>query len=112
MDAAVDETTHDVRIALAGDLDLLVEKDVIDALVRAASTPGITTMRVDVTEITFIDASGLRSLLAGWHAAHDSGIAFELALTPNGRVAKLLALVGLDDHFHVSLLSSSGGRSQ
>ncbi len=51
----------EVMISLVGDLDLAVEDDVVATLLRAAETPNIAAMRVDLTQVSFIDSSGVRS---------------------------------------------------
>jgi anti-anti-sigma factor len=87
-----------VVITLTGELDLHTERDVIDTL-SAAPRPGVVAMRIDATTIKFLDASGIRSLLAARQLAHDNELGFSLATTDNGPVVRLLDLCGLTKFF-------------
>lgn len=99
MNVAVDATTGEAVISLTGDLDMTVEDYVVATMQQTVDNPNIASLRVDATQVEFIDSSGLRSLLAGLQAAADRGISFTLDIVPDGRVARLLHLVGLDQHF-------------
>ena len=101
MNVAVDDTTGEAVISVAGDLDMTVEDEVIATMRQTVDNPNISSLRVDATQVGFIDSSGVRSLLAGLQAAADRGISFTLEIAPDGCVAKLLTLVGLDQHFGV-----------
>jgi anti-sigma B factor antagonist len=57
---------------------------------------GATSLVVDVTEMTFIDSSGLRILVQARRKAADAGGRFELH-QPSDSVVRLLELTGLDD---------------
>jgi anti-anti-sigma factor len=82
-----------VRVCLRGELDL-------------AGVPALTerlrglrerrkTVLLDLDELSFIDASGLRALLRAAEGAADEGLPF--TVTPGSRaVRRLLGLVGVD----------------
>jgi anti-anti-sigma regulatory factor len=56
-------------------------------------------MSIDATTIKFLDASGIRSLLAARQLAHQHELGFSLATTDNGPVVRLLDLCGLTKFF-------------
>jgi anti-anti-sigma factor len=87
-----------VVITLAGELDLHAEQDVLGTL-SAAYKPGVVAMRIDATTIKFLDASGIRSLLAARQVAQEHDLLFSLATTDSGPVVRLLDLCGLTEVF-------------
>jgi anti-anti-sigma factor len=66
------------------------------ALMAAAESlvrPEAGTLRLDMTGVTFIDSSGIRSILLIDEQCRESGIGFEVA--PSEQVQRVLSLVGL-----------------
>ena len=87
-----------VVITLQGELDLHAESDVLGTL-SVAPRPGVVAMRIDTTTIEFLDASGIRSLLAARQLALEHDLVFSLATTDNGPVVRLLDICGLTKFF-------------
>ncbi len=87
-----------VRVVLRGTLDLATT-DRLEAAV-AAVRPLSAPLVVDLGGVSFIDSTGLRSLLAvRQHSLADTGIPLTLSgMTPS--VAKLLEISGLGSLFH------------
>src|SRR2546423_81679 len=62
---------------------------------RRLLAEGIDTLVVDLTELTFVDSSGLGILVACWRRAEAAGVEFRLE-HPNKDVAMTLHITGLD----------------
>jgi anti-anti-sigma factor len=82
-----------VVLALAGELDLAGEAALEQALEAARAQGGALT--VDLTELHFIDSSGLRVLVRLHNAAVTSGFEYRLIAGPP-QVHRTFALCGLD----------------
>lgn len=82
-------------VTLHGDLDLDVEAEVIRTITDAAALRGLAAVHIDTTNVTFIDSSGLRSLLLSRRAVLDRGLQFSLFCIKGGPVARLLVLAGI-----------------
>ena len=59
-EAEVENTDSAVVVRLIGELDLVSEPVLVDALAQADGKP----LRVDLAELAFMDSTGLRALLA------------------------------------------------
>jgi anti-anti-sigma factor len=67
----------DATVYLVGEIDLARAGDVERTILRAlAAEP--TRMRIDLSAVTFLDASGIRALMVGGREARERGIDFEL----------------------------------
>jgi len=89
LDRAGDTTT----VALRGEVDVLTVDQVRVALEEAlAGRPGGVV--VDLSELEFIDSTGLGALIFGFQRARDAGIGYRLA-HPSRSVHQILALSGL-----------------
>ena len=89
-----------IAIAVAGELDIAVRSLVTTKVAEVlAGRRHLKLMRVDVTAVTFIDSSGLRSLTLACEMAREHGLGFVLVITRSGRVADLLALAGMNAWF-------------
>jgi anti-anti-sigma factor len=83
-----------VTIAIAGELDIAGAGD-LDAAIRVARRSG-RRLTVDLTDLTFIDSSGLRVFLALQNASVVDG--FEYSLIPGPpQVHRAFALCGLTE---------------
>lgn len=82
-------------VTLYGDLDLIVERQVLETIAGAIAVHGLRSLHIDATRVTFIDSSGLRSLLLSREAVLDHGLEFSLAIAATGSVARLLVLAGV-----------------
>ena len=56
-------------IAFSGQLDLVVEHELTAVVAATASTPDVAALHFDLTQVTFIDSSGLRGLILSSQAA-------------------------------------------
>ena len=79
-------------IATAGELDLTTAPD-LEAALR--DNPSYAALELDLAELTFIDSSGLRLLLAERERAQRDGRGFEIK-GANGAVARVFAISGFE----------------
>jgi anti-sigma B factor antagonist len=91
-----------VVVSLVGEMDLSTEAVVKAALARGlAHTDSTTMLQVDVAGVSFIDSSGLRSLILARQEVLDHGLDFALRAPEHGVVGRRLALCGLGHVFGV-----------
>ena len=78
---------------LAGELDLCVEQEFIDAVHAATSTPGLVRLTLDVAALTQFRSSGVRCLLLARESAIGLGVQFMVATTSKKSVRRTLDIV-------------------
>jgi anti-sigma B factor antagonist len=81
---------------LAGEFDIACKPDfhaALDELV--AGRPSCVV--VDLSELTFIDSSGLDALLAAWQRARGDGFELAIVPSPSEHVRRTLRISGLDE---------------
>ena len=83
-------------IAVAGELDAFSAPS-LEELAADAGADG-APITLDLARTTFIDSSGLRSLLALHAKLERNGVALTLR-APSDPVTRLLGITGLDTHF-------------
>ncbi|TFV47459.1 STAS domain-containing protein [Blastococcus sp. TF02A-35] len=81
-------------VTVTGELDQTTAHHVLDGLAALTGT-GHRRWSVDMGQVTFCDAAGLRSLVTGHHLARRHGSALVLE-RPSPCVHRLMVLVGLD----------------
>lgn len=89
------EGTETVVVAVAGEVDLGTAPSLEEAVTTAVSTAGAHAVRIDLTEVSFMDSTGLRVLLTGRQAAEQRGIAFTVA-NPQPHLLKVMRVTGID----------------
>jgi anti-anti-sigma factor len=87
--------TARVRVRLRGELDLATAGLVANRLRRLRERHA--PVLLDLDELEFIDASGLRMVLTAAHDARDDGWAFAVT-RGSPRVRRLFELLDLDQH--------------
>ena len=80
-------------LRLAGELDLAGAPRLTEALLDFASSQG--DLHLDLTEVSFMDSSGLRVILALARSRGDNGY---VVLDPSAAVMRILEIVGIDQH--------------
>ena len=80
-------------VALRGEVDVLTVDQVRVALTEALAA-GPLEIVVDLSELTFIDSTGLGALIFGFQRAREAGVRFRLA-HPTRSVRQILVLSGL-----------------
>jgi len=68
--------------------------DQVRVALTDALTAGPRSMVVDLSDLSFIDSTGLGALVFGFQRARDAGVAFKLA-HPTPGVRQILVLSGL-----------------
>lgn len=86
-----------VVAALSGEIDLDRADAVRDSL-SAAAAGECRYLRVDVSEVTFIDSYALGALVSARNTAASSGVTLTLA-NPSQPVRKAIQVTGLNDVF-------------
>ncbi len=87
-----------VVATLYGELDLDRADEVRDSLAQMAGEPGVRYLRVEVSELDFIDSYGLGALVSARNSAAAKGVTLSLA-EPSPPVRKALEVTGLGDVF-------------
>jgi stage II sporulation protein AA (anti-sigma F factor antagonist) len=87
-----------VVAALTGELDVDRADAVRDSLAAAATTPGCRYLRVDVSDLGFIDSYGLGALVSARNSAAAKGVTLTLA-EPSPPVRKAIEVTGLGHVF-------------
>lgn len=89
----LDQEARTATVALRGEIDVLTVDQVRVALIGAlAAHP--EELVVDLSDLSFIDSTGLGALIAGFQRARDAGVSFRLA-RPSPAVRQILVLSGL-----------------
>ena len=92
---AVGGTDTDAEIAISGELDARQAQRLRELLLGTINDRRVRTVRVDCSNVTFIDSTGLGVLVLATKRAIDRGVRLVLH-TPSARVQQLLELTGLD----------------
>lgn len=92
-------TDDQIIISVEGDIDLYSSPELREAVLRAvpASTDGVA---VNLGGVSYMDSSGVATLVEGLRSAKEHGKTFVL-LTPSSAVTKVLELARLDKVFEV-----------
>ena len=81
-------------IAVGGELDMSAAPD-LRSTIHDALDDGAVTLVVDLSEVTFIDSTGIGTLMAAQHRLKEIGGSLELVCTePN--VLRVFEIVGLN----------------
>ena len=95
-DARLDVNTDvDGALVLAGEIDSYTAPDLAE---RLEADP--TLVVLDLTDVTFIDSSGLRVLVEGHRRRVEAGSSLTLR-SPSAAVQRLLEISGLAGHLDV-----------
>lgn len=93
MQIAVERLTGSAVVRVTGDLDVTTVPDL--RLELNALLDGTTDVTVDLSGVSFLDATGLGVLVGAHRRAGRHGVAFELRDPPH-RIRRLLAVTRLD----------------
>jgi anti-sigma B factor antagonist len=88
------------RIHLGGELDLSTSRQLETDLLSLISSGGCTKIVLDLSELTFLDSTGLRALWTTRQRAQDAGARMVLA-APSESVMRVLRITKLDKVFQV-----------
>ena len=68
--------------------------ELASALLTEAHRPGSAHICIDLSQVTFLDSSGLTALVMGYTAAQEAGRGFTVTQT-SGRARRVLEITGL-----------------
>jgi anti-anti-sigma factor len=85
----------EARVRLTGELDLVSSRAVRDAIARAGQHGEHVV--IDLTDVSFIDASGVSALVQGMRSVFGCGGACEL-LHPQAAVRRVFDLLGYPEY--------------
>ena len=92
--AGVDNTEGTVVLRLQGELDMATAPGLARDL-HTALDARPSTLALDLSELTFLDSTGIRVLITASRRAEDQGCSFVLR-SPRRSVLKALRLTGVD----------------
>ncbi|POX60155.1 anti-sigma factor antagonist [Streptomyces sp. Ru62] len=85
-------------VTVVGDLDLHTASHLADALQPLVLTGGHRVL-LDLSDVAFLDSTGLTCLIAVYRTARSTGARLAL-IAPSERVRRMLALTGTDQVLH------------
>jgi anti-anti-sigma factor len=83
-----------VRLFLCGELDLASER-IFHEQLKDLRGNGFSRMVFDLSELTFIDSTGLRLIIGEWERSRRDGYDFVLVKGPEA-IQRVLAITGLE----------------
>jgi anti-sigma B factor antagonist len=83
-----------VRLALIGELDIAVADRVEERLRQHGDDGGL--LRVDLSELEFIDSSGVRAIVLGLRQARQAGHALEVDRQVSPAVRRMIEIMGIE----------------
>jgi len=81
-------------ITVSGEVDLATSPE-LDAAIIAAIESGTSSVAIDLTDVSFMDSSGLGVIVRGLKRCREAEIDLDLVIT-NERVLKVFGITGLD----------------
>lgn len=92
--------TEGVRlVCVSGEVDVSNASELRDAT-DAALSDGASSVSVDISDVSYIDSTGIGVLVGAAHRAIDEGVAFSVA-NPQRNVARILSLLGMGEELNV-----------
>ena len=81
-------------VTVSGEVDLATSPD-LDAAVIAGLESGTNSVIIDLTDVSFMDSSGLGVIVRALKRCREAEIELDLVIT-NDRVLKVFGITGLD----------------
>jgi anti-sigma B factor antagonist len=101
---ADDESRHELKVS--GEVDLSTAPAIQQQGIRALSDPAISTLTLDLSEVTFIDSTGIGTLVQLRLTADEHHKKFVLA-RPSERVQRVLSITALTAAFTIDDTASA-----
>lgn len=95
-----------LTVVVGGEVDLATCPEVDDEIRQAIDTEGVESVQVDLSEVTFLDSSGIALLLRGRRRAEERGVAYQVT-GAHGITQEVLEITGVWAH-----LSGTTGNRQ
>ncbi len=86
-------------VSVSGEVDVSNASELRDAI-DAALSEGVSSVSVDISDVSYIDSTGIGVLVGAAHRAVDGGIAFSVA-NPQRNVARILSLLGMGEELNM-----------
>jgi anti-sigma B factor antagonist len=96
------------RVLLAGELDI-ASAPILEAAITGLRDDGTRSIVLDLSELTFMDSTGLRAILAADKLCNGNGHDLSLA-GANGAVQRLFELTGVIGALRFEAEDSAGAR--
>ena len=93
----------EVGIKLIGEVDIATARQVTDALTRISTD---SEVHFDLSELTFMDSSGLGAIVA--YARSRNGAGPLVMLNPSDHIERLFVITGLDQHPKIEIRHTCG----
>jgi anti-sigma B factor antagonist len=100
LDVVVGRTDSTAIVYVLGELDLATSRNLEGELLRLISGGWCRRLVLDLSRLTFVDSTGLRSLVTMRHRAQSSGISMSLS-SPSEPVMRVLRVAKLDAVLHL-----------
>ena len=94
MQIATTSGTDRYVITVSGEVDLATSPE-LDVAIIAAIDSGTSSVAIDLTDVSFMDSSGLGVIVRGLKRCREADIDLDLVIT-NERVLKVFGITGLD----------------
>lgn len=83
------------RLSLSGELDL-ANAETLETQLKHAESNGVGVITLDMTELEFIDSTGIAVVVAAHHRLAEGGKRLELVPSRANEVRRVLSITGLD----------------
>jgi anti-sigma B factor antagonist len=83
-----------VRLAVAGEVDLATCDQLRTAIQASLADAHVAELIIDLDQVTFLDSTGIRTLVQGRNHATENGISWYVT-NPNHMVHRVLAVTGV-----------------
>jgi len=94
---AVDEADERVTFIPRGELDLATAPE-LEERVLGAVRAGTTQVVLDLRELTFMDSTGVRTIVAAHHLAEETGHELRVVRPPrDSAVSRVIEISGIDE---------------
>jgi anti-anti-sigma factor len=87
--------SDEIVVIAPGEIDIATCPGFLDAL-RDAIREAPARIAVDMTNVTFLDSSGMNALVQAKHLATEAGVGLAI-ISPNGLVRKAMTIGRLDE---------------
>jgi anti-sigma B factor antagonist len=87
-----DSTDRTAVLELAGYIDLSNGRQLTDAITKTIAD--VRDISLDLTGLTFVDSTGLREFVTGYHQAAAAGAGYRI-VNPVGQVKQVLEMTGM-----------------
>jgi anti-anti-sigma factor len=95
LDIRLEEQGDTAVVRISGACDVSCHEHLRERLLQADARDPEQVI-LDLTELTFIDSTGLRMVLGAWNRARQGGSRFAVALAQSGQVQRVFEVTGVD----------------